>query len=197
MMETNSQPAQPSPVERGRDFLERGDVASAVECYSQVYDPDALDESEAREMLIEARAHLSRKRILDALECFEEALLMGTDIQRRQALDGLSTAGEILPNLQSCTSKLKKGLKEVLGRSKPESIGLAVLPEEENIVAISDEATAKLPPGLRGGNRICRLSDRLKGYSVPFGADRCIPYADEKDVEYIIEVAKALLKPSG
>jgi len=196
-METNTQPAQSSLVERGRDFLERGDISSAVESYSQAYDPDALDESEAREMLIEARAHLSRKRILDALECFEEALLMGTDIQRRQALDGISNVGEILPILPSCTSKLKKGLKEVLGKSKPESVGLAVLPDEENVVVIADQAIENLPLGLRGGNRICRLTDRLRGHPVPFGADRCIPYADENDVTYIIEVAKALAKNSG
>ena len=81
MMNINTNFADESLVMKGREFLERGDISSAVECYGKAFDPDSADEAEARSMLIEGRSHLSRKHLMEALECFEEALLMGTEVQ--------------------------------------------------------------------------------------------------------------------
>ncbi len=99
MIETNSNAEEFSLVAKGRKFLAQGDIPSAVKCYEKAFDPEAVDETEARSMLIEARSHLSRKHLLEALESFEEALLTGTDVQRRQALDGILTIAEMRSRL--------------------------------------------------------------------------------------------------
>ncbi len=56
MIQTNADVPEFSLVAKGREFLEKGNIPAAVECYGQAYDPDAVDEAEARSMLIEARA---------------------------------------------------------------------------------------------------------------------------------------------
>ena len=157
MIQTNADVPEFSLVAKGREFLEKGNIPAAVECYGQAYDPEAVDETEARNMLIEARAHLSRKHLLEALESFEEALLMGTDVQRRQALDGISALGEIRVGLRSLTAYLKKGLKEIFGQQRPSSLGIALVSDEENVVLISEEAVQSLPAPLAKGGRISRL----------------------------------------
>lgn len=179
-------------VAKGREFLQQGDVSAAVECYGQAFDPDSLDETEARSMLIEARSHLSRKHLLEALESFEEALLMGTDVQRRQALDGISTIGEIKSRLVTLTPKLKKGLKDVVGKKPLQSIGLALVSDEENVVLISSESVDKLAGRIALGKKMTRLPQHFTDYLIPIEADRCIPYTDEDDVRFIHQVAVEL-----
>ncbi|MDQ7783399.1 MAG: hypothetical protein RDU20_10995 [Desulfomonilaceae bacterium] len=179
-------------VAKGREFLQRGEVSAAVECYGQAYDPDSLDETEARSMLIEARSLLSRKHLLEALESFEEALLMGTDVQRRQALDGISTIGEIKSHLVSLTPKLKKSLKGVVGKKRLSSLGLALVSDEENVVLIQDEAIEKLAGRIALGKKMTRLPQHLVDHRLPIRADRCIPYTDDEDVQFIIQVALEL-----
>jgi hypothetical protein len=192
MIESNASSADLSLVAKGREFLERGDIASAVECYGRVFDPDTVDESEARSMLIEARSHLSRKHVLEALECFEEALIMGTEVQRRQALDGIASVGEIRSRLGALTTELKKGLKQRLGKKSPASSGLALVSDQENVVLISDEAIAKLPSSLTRGSRITKLPQHMTDMHLPLQARHCIPYAHEDDVRYILDVAAHL-----
>lgn len=193
MIETNSNASELSLVEKGRELLEKGDIPSAVKFYGQAFDPDALDEGEARSMLIEARAQLSRKHLLEALESFEEALLMGTEVQRRQALDGIIAVGEMRAKLPGLTAKLKKGLKDRLGKKSPTGVGLALVSDQENVVLISREAVVRLPPNLGKGPRIRRIPQHLSDYQPPFKADHCISYADEDDVNYVLEVADSLL----
>jgi tetratricopeptide (TPR) repeat protein len=192
MIQTNADVPEFSLVAKGRQFLDKGNVAAAVECYGKAYDPDAVDETEARNMLIEARAHLSRKHLLEALESFEEALLMGTDVQRRQALDGISALGEIRAGLRSLTTYLKKGLKEILGQQKPSSIGIALVSDDENVVLISEEAIQSLPAHLAKGGRISRLPPHLADHPLPVETDKCIPYVNQDDARYILEVAATL-----
>ena len=192
MIETNATPGNFSWISKGREFLENGDLPSALECYDQAFDPEALDESEARSMLIEARAHLSRKHILEALESFEDALSMGTDVQRRQALEGISTVGQIKAGLAPLTAKLKKGLKGALGKRGPLASRLALVSESDNVVLISEEAAESLPAHLLKGGKIGRLPQHLTDYPLPFPTSKCIPYTDEEDVRYILEVAAAL-----
>lgn len=192
MIETNSDAGEFSPVNKGREFLQRGDVRAAVECYGQAYDPDALDEAEARNMLIEARSHLSKKHLVEALESFEEALLMGTDVQRRQALEGIATIGEIRSQLAALTPRLKKRLKSIFGRKVPPEKGMAFISEDENLVLVSDEAFENIPVRLVTTKRITKVPLHITDYQLPFPATRCIPFTDEDDVEYILEVARAL-----
>ncbi|MBI4963001.1 MAG: hypothetical protein HY913_06990 [Desulfomonile tiedjei] len=191
MIETNTQTAETSWVAKGRNLLEHGDVASALECYEKVFDPDTLDETEARTMLIEARAHLSRKHLHEALDCFEEALVMGTDVQRRQALDGLTNVGEIRSRLRSLTPSVKKGLKERLGKRQV-SLGLTLVSDDENVVLISREALESLPGHLAKATKISKLPQHLTDLQLPFDTDRCIPFADQGDLEFILEVAANL-----
>jgi len=191
MVKTNAQTAGISWVAKGRELLEQGEVTAALECYEKVFDPDALDETEARTMLIEARAHLSRKHIHEALDCFEEALAMGTDVQRRQALDGISTVGEIRSRLRSLTSSLKKGLKARLGKRQV-ARGLALVSDDENVVLISREAIERLPSHLAKASRISRLPQHLADLQLPFETDKCIPFAEQEDLLYILEVASSL-----
>lgn len=186
------QPGESSLLEKGRELLERGDVLSALECYEQVFDPDSLDEIEARTMLIEARSHLSRKYILEALESFEEALMMGTERQRRQALDGISAVGEIRARLDGLTQELRKGLKKCFGKKKPSSKGLELVSDEENIALVSPEALDRLSGKLVRAGKIQKLPPHLADYPLPFPAQHCIPYAGEEDVRYILEVAAFL-----
>lgn len=161
MIGTNAQTEEFSTVERGRELLDRGDVASAIECYGKVSDPDSLDELEARSMLIEARSHLSRKYVLEALESFEEALMMRTDGQRRQALDGISAIGEIRSQLGYLTMELRKGLRKLFGGKTPISHGISLVTDEENVVLVSPEALEGLPSTPSRSAGIRRLPPHL------------------------------------
>jgi tetratricopeptide (TPR) repeat protein len=196
MIETNTDSGEFS-LAKGREFLQRGDVSGAVEYYEHAYDPDALDEAEARNMLIEARSHLSKKFLLEALECFEEALVMGTEVQRRQALDGIAVIGETRSRLGPLTAKLKRGLKSILGKKTPVSKGLALVSDDENLVLVSDEVLNSLPVRLAAGKRVSKLPQRFADYPVVLQTNKCIPYTDEEDVDYILEVAEALAEISS
>jgi tetratricopeptide (TPR) repeat protein len=195
MIETNANSSDTSLVAKGRAFLERGDISSAVECYGQAYDPETVDESEARSMLIEARSHLLRKHFLEALECFEEALLMGTDVQRRQALDGIRTVGEMRGRFPGLAQEIRKGLEAHLGSRSPESCGIALLSDDENVLLIADEVMPRLPAVLSRSPRMSRLPQHLLDHALPFATRQCIPYADDEDVRYIVEVIAALAAP--
>ena len=195
MIETNADSPDVSLVAKGRALLERGDISSAVECYGKAYDPDTLDEGEARSMLIEARSHLSRKHVLEALECFEEALLMGTDVQRRQALEGIATVGEIRRRFPELVEEIKEGLKTHLGKRSSVACGIALISDEENVVLIADEAMTRLPTVLGKSTRMSRLPQHLLDQTPPFPTRQCIPYTDHDDVRYILEVVAALSAP--
>jgi len=194
MIETNTEVPQFSFVAKGRELLERGDISSAVEYYRKAFDPDATDEFEARNMLIEARSHLSRKHIIEALECFEEALVMGTDVQRKQALEGITIVGQIASRLKHLNDQLQKGLASKLGRTHLIDLGLALVSDQENIILISEEAVEKLPGHLTKGSRITKLPQHLSDYPLPIKTDKCIGYIDEDDVKYILELVNELLK---
>jgi tetratricopeptide (TPR) repeat protein len=194
MIQTNADVPEFSLVAKGREFFEKGNISAAVECYGKAYDADAVDEKEARSMLIEARAHLSRKHLLEALESFEEALLMGTDVQRRQALDGISALGEIRAGLRSLTTYLKKGLKDILGQQRPSSLGIALVSDDENVVLISEEAIQSLPAPLAKVGRISRLPQHLADHPLPVETSKCIPYVNDDDARYILEVAATLAR---
>lgn len=192
-MQTNTNTDEFSFVARGRESLDRGDVASAVEFYSKAFDPESLDEPEARNLLIEARAYLSRKFLPEALENFEEALIIGDRIQRRQAMEGITTIAEIRLSLGFLTQELKRKLKETTGGKNKKVPGLSLITDEENMVLISNDAISKLPERLSRGVRIAKIPLRLQGTNLPIEAQRCIPYSNEDDIKYIIEVAKAVL----
>jgi tetratricopeptide (TPR) repeat protein len=194
MIETNTTSPEFSLVAKGRELLDKGDLSSAVEYYGKAFDPESMDEEEARNMLIEARSHLSKKHLLEALESFEEALLMGTEVQRRQALDGIFTIGQIRSRLAALTAELKTGLKNVLGKLSPEEVGLVLIGDEENVVLVADEAAERIPGHLTRGGKISRLPQHLMDSALPVAADKCIAYADEDDVRYILDVATELLK---
>lgn len=196
MIGTNAQTGELSLVEKARESLQRGEIALAMTYYGQVFDPDTLDEDEARSMLIEARAHLARKDLVAALENFEEALLMGTDVQRRQALDGIGSIGDIRSRLKNLTMELKKGLKKAFARKKPESVGLALAAGEENMVLISSKALETLPGFLARSSKLRQLPPRMADYALPFQTDRCIFYAEEEDIRLILEIADNLLNPA-
>lgn len=191
MMETNPHVTEASLVEQGRQFLDSGDITRAMECYGKVHDPDSLDEVEARNMLIEAHANLTRKHLLDALENFEEALVMGTEVQRRQALDGLATVAEVRSKLSRLTPKLKKALKDILGKRLASS-GLAMLGEDDNLVLVSKEALDKLPGHLAKSGRMSRIPQRLRDQALPFATEKCVAYTDEEDLKFVVEVAEVL-----
>ncbi len=192
MIGTNAQAGDFSLVEKGRAFLERGDVSAAVECYGKAFDPESVDELEARNMLIEARSHLARKHLLEALESFEEALLMGTEVQRRQALEGISQIGEIRARLKRLTAEIKAGLKKYLGETAPESKGLLLLSNDQNFLVISDETLATLPDRLAKGGIVKPVPAHLSDYSLPFAASKCVPYTDDEDVAHILRIAAHL-----
>jgi hypothetical protein len=195
MIETNADSTNVSLVVKGRQFLEQGDISSAVACYGKAYDPDTMDESEARSMLIEARSHLSRKHPLEALECFEEALVMGTEVQRRQALEGISAIGEMRTKLAHLTAELKKGMKQRFGKRSPAAAGMALVSDEENVVLVSEEAIERLPTALAKSTKISRLPQHLTDQVLPVPARRCVPYADEEDIRHILEMATSLAGP--
>lgn len=192
MIETNTDTSELSLVAKAREFLQRGEVSAAVECYERAFDPDEVDETEARNMLIEASSHLSRKHLLEALESFEEALLMGTEIQRRQALEGITTIGDMKTRLVSLTAKLQSGLKAIVGNSTLSSIGLGIVSEEENAVLIANEAIQDLSGRMAIGKKLTKLPERYEDYQLPLEANRCITYVDEDDVRFILDVAKDL-----
>ncbi|MGC8660479.1 MAG: hypothetical protein ACP5U1_15545, partial [Desulfomonilaceae bacterium] len=150
-MQSNANLDEFSYLVKGRELLERGDIASAVEFYSKAFDPEALDEPEARNMLIEARANLSKKFLLEALDSFEEALIVGDTIQRKQALEGITAIAEIRGRLGSLTEQLKEGLKRLSGRKNRPIPGLATISDDENLVLISNDALTKLPERLVRG----------------------------------------------
>ncbi len=189
MTDTTSQSVEYSWMAKGREAVEKGDVDTALQWYEKVHDPDAADESEARNMLIEANALLSKKHLMEALDHFEEALVMGTTVQRRQALEGIGKIGNVKSNLGELTAHLEKGLRS-LG-APIESLGLATL-VGENLVLITGEAAAKLTPKLSRGAKILRLPQHLLDQELPFEAEKCIPYSDENDVIYILAVAEEL-----
>jgi hypothetical protein len=195
MIDINADPSDLSLVAKGREFLERGELSAAIQCYGQAFDPDSADEAEARNMLIEARSLLSRKHLFDALECFEEALVMGTEVQRRQALEGITAIAEIRERLRTLTPELKKKLKERLGKRSPLSSGLALISDDENVLLISHEAAESLPPNLVKGGRISRIPPHISEEKLPFKTNKCIPYTDEDDVLYILAVAAAVVAP--
>lgn len=192
-MQSNNNADEFSYVARGRELLEQGDIAAAVEFYSKAFDPESLDEPEARSMLIEARANLSRKFLPEALESFEDALIVGDIIQRRQAIEGIVTIADIRSRLGFLAQRLKAGLKEVARKKTLQISGLALLSDDENLILISNEAIAKLPDRLSRGVGIAKLPQRLKVANLPINAEKCIPYSNEDDIFYILEVAKALV----
>lgn len=194
MIDSNAQQADYSSLDKGRKSLDQGDLAGALKHYEKAFDPDALDEQEAREMLIDARAYMSRKHIIDALESFEEALTLGTDVQRRQALQGITEIAEVRGRFKGLTKELKSRLKKTMGSKKPEKYGLSILDTEENIVLISEQAREALPKALANGARIRRLTERILDNDLPLETNICIPYTTEEDVDYIIRVAAALLE---
>ncbi len=192
MIGTEAQSAEPSLIEKGRELLARGDIPSAVECYRKVFDPDSLDETEARGMLIEARSHLSRKHLTEALECFEEALVMGTEVQRRQALEGICTVGEVRAAAKSLTIEIKKGLEECASRTDAAQMGMALFSEDENMVLVSSSAVENLPVHLSRSSKIHPLPPYLVDHPLSDELDRCIPYTSDEDVRYILDLAEYL-----
>lgn len=192
-MHSNTITDEFSFVARGREFLDQGDIASAVEYYSKAFDPESLDEPEARNFLIEARAYLSRKFLPEALENFEEAIIVGDQIQRRQAIEGITSIADIRLRLGFLTQQLKVKLRETAGGKNKRIPGLSLISDEENIVLISNESLTKLPERLTRGVRIAKLPLRLEGTQLPLEAQKCIPYSNEEDISYIIEVATALI----
>lgn len=185
-----------SLVEKGREFLKFGDVTAAVACYGKVYDPDSLDEEEARSMLIEGRSNLSRKYLHEALDCFEEALIMGTDVQRRQALDGISEIGKIRADLKGLTATLKKGLRKCFGRKMRGPGGPALISDSENVVLITNETVGTLPKHLARSSRIQGVPPHLSDVILPIPADKCIPYTTNADVQLILDIAGHLAAQS-
>lgn len=192
MIETLRDTMEMSFLEKARELLDQGRIDDALEHYQQAFDPDSLDERESRNMLIEARAQLSRKYLKDALENFEEALVMGTEIQRQQAMEGILAVARIRSKLSALSHLLKRGFKERLGKRDPASLGLLPLPDEENVILISQEALESLPNHLITGHRIGRIPARISDKNLPFTADKCVAYADESDVHYILEITMAL-----
>lgn len=179
-------------IEKGREFLEFGDVSAAVACYRKVFDPDSLDEEEARSMLIEGRSHLSRKYLHEALDCFEEALIMGTDVQRRQALDGIAEIGKIRAAMKSLTATLKKGLRKCFGKKMRAAGGPALISDSENLALITVETLENLPKHLAKSPRIQGIPPHLADSVLPIPASKCIPYTTQADVQFILEVAQFL-----
>ncbi|MBM4328146.1 MAG: tetratricopeptide repeat protein [Deltaproteobacteria bacterium] len=197
MIESNAKVQDYSSVEKGRRLLEQGDISSALTQYEKAFDPDVLDEAEARAMLIEARSHLSRKHYVDALECFEEALMMGTDRQRGQALEGIAIIGEIRARVRTINSELKSVLKKIFGKRSPASKGLALVSDAENVLLISREAVERLPSPLSKGGKIQSLPPHLRDHPLPLKTDKCIPFADDKDLRFLVEVIEHVAKSNG
>jgi hypothetical protein len=177
-------------VANAREYLEGGDIERAMELYTKAHDPDALDEEEARSMLIEGRSSLSKKFLSEALDSFEEALVMGTDVQRRQALDGILTVANISSRLEGLGEQLREGLEQI---GKPlDKIGLAIAPGFANVFLITNDALGKLPGTLTKTARISRVPQHMLERDLPINADKCIPYGDEDDVRYILDVVRFL-----
>jgi hypothetical protein len=197
MIESNMQASEVSLMAKGRELLESGDISSAVESYSKAYDPDSVDEREARGMLIEARSNLSRKRTFEALECFEEALLMGTEVQRRQALEGIVLVGNARTKSRTLHDELTSEFNRILGDRPLSDIGMAMLSSRENVVLLAVTQMEKLPVQLAKAARISKLPPHLADHELPIPTDRCIPFVDEEDVRYILEVATELERQSA
>ncbi len=192
MIETNFKSEELALVAKGREFLEQGDISAAVKCYEKAFDPEAVDETEARDMLIEARSHLSRKHFLEALESFEEALLMGTDVQRRQALDGILGIAEVRSRVGALTGQLAAMLDEIAAESPIVKEKFVLVPEYENVVLLARDVLEKVPGHLARATRISRLPQHLSDQALPIETNRCVPYADEEDLRFIVELARAV-----
>jgi hypothetical protein len=143
-------------------------------------------------MLIEGRSHLVRKHIVEALECFEEALVMGTDVQRRQALDGIAEVGRIRTRLRELAAEVRRGVSEHFGGKDPESGGMSLVSDGENVVLITSDAIARLPVRLAKAGFFQKLPPHLADLELQLRTDRCFPYIDEEDVKHIIEIAAHL-----
>jgi hypothetical protein len=189
MIGTHVQTEEMSFAEKGRELLERGEVSAAMEYYKKSFDPEALDEVEARNMLIEARALLLRKHLLEALEAFEDALLMGTEVQRRQALDGIALVGRVRPGIRGLTAELQKTVEESLGPKSLGSIGLGFAGEAENLVLITREAVSFLPDHLARAGRVQRIPAHLRGEDLPVDTDVCVLYSEPQDLQIIRDIA--------
>ena len=94
-MINNTPAAELSLGIRARELLDTGEITQAVELYCRMFDPDSQDDEEARSLLVEAWSYLAAKQVIDALDCFEETMTIGTEVQRRQALEGIMQIGEI------------------------------------------------------------------------------------------------------
>lgn len=194
-MITSNPTSEYTLVIKARELLDKGSFSAAVDLYNRIHDPEALDEGEARDMLIEAHALLSRKHLIEALEHFEDTLVMGTDVQRKQALDGILKIGEIRSKIPNLFGKLKKNL-DALGVSLKD-LGLASLNKHENVVLITETALEKLPNHLMKGTKISKIPQHLLDQELPISTTKCIPFADEDDIKYILDVATELKKSSS
>ena len=151
-----------------------------------------LDEGEHDVQLFIALA-----RCLLAQESFEEALLMGTEGQRRQALEGITKVGELKAQLGPLTATLKKAFKSIFGKRGSLPFGLSLVSDEENLVLVSEEAIQSLPARLVTGKRITALPPRFADMELPLSARGCIAYTDDEDVRYIVTVAQTLAEMGG
>jgi hypothetical protein len=192
MIETNPKSEETSLVAKGREFLKRGDIPSAVKCYENAFDPEAIDETEARTMLIEARSHLSRKHYVEAMESFEEALLMGTDVQRRQALDGILKIADLRSNIGALVQKLAAMLNEIGSEVPIVRDRMVLISVDENVVLLGREVFERLPGHLAKASRMSKLPQHLADQQLPIDAHKCVPFADEEDLRFIMELAKAV-----
>jgi tetratricopeptide (TPR) repeat protein len=196
MIQSNIDASEFSMFAQGRRFLEQGEVDSALECYRNAYDPDSLDEREARSMLIEARAHLLRKHIFEALDAFEEALLMGTDVQRRQAIEGIETIAGIKAKLPDLIIQIKKIFKEKLGK-RIQQTQFSLVSDSENVVIISSETLENLPAPLAKSPKLTRIPEHIQEQFMPFHGEKCIPFIDEDDIKFISEIAREIKKTAS
>jgi hypothetical protein len=123
--------------------------------------------------------------------------MMGTDRQRGQALEGISIIGEIRVRVRTINAELKGFLKKTFGKKSPATRGLALVSDAENVLLISREAVERLPSPLSKGGKIQSLPPHLRDYPLPLKTDRCIPFADEKDLRFLVEVIEHVAKTNG
>jgi hypothetical protein len=189
MIGTHVRTEDASIAEKARELLDRGEISAAMKYYAKSYDPEALDEVEARNMLIEARALVTRKHLLEALEAFEEALLTGTDVQRRQALEGIASVGRLRLGVPALSMQLAETLREALGETSLESIGMSLVDENENLALITPEAVSALPETLTRAGRVQRIPAHLSGESLPLETHLCVLYTEPQDLQIIKDIA--------
>ena len=92
--------------------------------------------------------------------------------------------------------EIKAGLKAHLGTQSPESRGIALISDEENVVLVADEVMPRLPAVLAKSTRMSRVPQHLQDQTLPFPTRQCIPYTDSDDVRFILEVIAALSAPA-